>query len=81
MPNGVEDRYVDKGVVIFRGYPWPFKPVLDEKVYKSLDKAYPGLGLKRHRTSHLGKFEFMGIRNSNRITLCQTRKYRKPSVF
>lgn len=72
MPKGVEDRYVDEGVVIFRGYPWPYKPVLDEKVHKILDEAYPGSGLKRHRTSHLGKFEFIGKRNSNQSsgTLC-----------
>ena len=72
MPKGVEDRYVDEGVVIFRGYPWPFKPVLDEKVHKILDETYPGSGLKRHRASNLGKFEFIGKRNSNQSsgTLC-----------
>ena len=65
MHQNKRDIDIADGIVLFRGFQWPFEKILDKHCFELFSKTFKGKGLVRHCTSHQGNFEFIGVRKSN----------------
>ena len=66
MSSGKRDHEFENGFVVFRGYTWPYKKVLNTATKAVMDQTFNGKGLKRSCTDHEGSFEMIGPRQSDR---------------
>ena len=65
MRQNKRDIDIAGGIILFRGFQWPYKKILDKNSFELFSKTFKGKGLVRHCTSHQGNFEFIGVRKSN----------------
>lgn len=65
MDRNMYDFDVPMGVVVFRGYAWPYRNSLSTGSLEIVSQCFRGKGLNRSCTEHSGNFEMVGKRLTN----------------
>ena len=69
----VKENFTDvdnpvRAFVVFRGYPWPFKPFLSTPHHELLEQTYYGSGQNRDVTAHQGNNRMILFRQSGQAS-------------